>query len=167
MKQYTVPSSIGFQIFRAIPFLFEIKTFFDWTSTETALDLFQWLKFEEIYAVLYIAKCSWDLRWKTKFLGDKIPKVKKLSLGCFGVIFLLMLIFGPMLLFSTLNPVAKANPVVGATITVGIKINSNYYSIFTNSHVELQNFNATLYPNLTSDSQLQSLDVSTLQVILF
>ena len=40
MNSYSVVNKLAFQGFMAIPFLFELKTFVDWTFTRTALDVF-------------------------------------------------------------------------------------------------------------------------------
>lgn len=55
-KSPSAISKLGFQIFRAIPFLLELKIFTDWSFTRTGLDVFQWIKFENIYGDLFIAK---------------------------------------------------------------------------------------------------------------
>ena len=45
-----------FMGFMAAPFIFELKIIADWTFTRTALDLFQWIKFESVYGELFVAK---------------------------------------------------------------------------------------------------------------
>ncbi len=40
MNNYTRANKFALQGFMAIPFLFELKTFVDWTFTSTALDVF-------------------------------------------------------------------------------------------------------------------------------
>ncbi len=57
--------------FRAVPFLFEFKVFSDWTFTKTALRLFDWIKLEEIFGRMYIAKCN-AIFLSTKIIGSKI-----------------------------------------------------------------------------------------------
>jgi hypothetical protein len=47
-------NSTAFQIYRAIPFLYELRIIIDWTFTTTALDLIQWFKLEDIFATLYM-----------------------------------------------------------------------------------------------------------------
>jgi hypothetical protein len=43
--------------FRAIPFAYEIRTFLDWAITPSTLSIYEWLKFEDIYAELFLVKC--------------------------------------------------------------------------------------------------------------
>lgn len=40
MNNYTMANKLAFQFLMAVPFLFELKTFVDWTFTRTALDVF-------------------------------------------------------------------------------------------------------------------------------
>jgi hypothetical protein len=40
MNNYSIVNKMGLQVFMAVPFLFELKTFVDWTFTKTALDVF-------------------------------------------------------------------------------------------------------------------------------
>lgn len=56
IKPTSAINKLIFVIYRAIPFLLEIKTITDWTFTRTALDIFQWIQFETIYGELFIAK---------------------------------------------------------------------------------------------------------------
>lgn len=42
-----------FRIFFYIPFLFEIKTYIDWTFTKTSLKIWDWFTFETIYSEFY------------------------------------------------------------------------------------------------------------------
>ena len=40
MNAYGYVNTYAIKVFMAIPFLFELKTFVDWTITDTALDVF-------------------------------------------------------------------------------------------------------------------------------
>jgi Piezo non-specific cation channel, R-Ras-binding domain len=43
----------AFQVYRAIPFVYEMRCLLDWTIHDTTLGFYMWLKFEDIYAQLY------------------------------------------------------------------------------------------------------------------
>ena len=49
MKSSNIFNSVFYKVFKLIPFLFELKNFIDWTFTTTSLDLWKWLKLEEIF----------------------------------------------------------------------------------------------------------------------
>ena len=167
MKKYNKFYKISFQVYRAIPFLFELSTFIDWTVSSTALNLPEWIKFEDIHAKLYLAKCD-SIDFAEKKTGDTVPKVIKFFLGFCGVLFLLILLFGPMLLFSTLNPMSTTNLVTGASVSFGITINqTNYFNLFSNSYVmDIHNVNDSEFVDqyFSSISYFNTIDRSSFQV---
>ena len=68
MNNYTRANKFALQGFMAIPFLFELKTFVDWTFTSTALDVFQWFILSATHSELFIARCVQG-RYQRKPLG--------------------------------------------------------------------------------------------------
>jgi piezo-type mechanosensitive ion channel component 1/2 len=58
MKYYTTTEKVVWYIYMFIPFIFELRTFIDWTYTTSSLDVFQWIKLAQIQAVLYKAKAT-------------------------------------------------------------------------------------------------------------
>jgi hypothetical protein len=113
MGDYKRINSYLFRGFYAIPFLFELKTFADWTFTKTALDVFQWFNLSSTHAELFNSKCLQRL-YRMKPLGRPVPKFVKFLLGVMGLVGIILLIAGPLLLFSTFNPIANVNPVKNA-----------------------------------------------------
>lgn len=167
MKRYNRFHKIGFQIYRGVPFFFELCTFIDWTITSTTLSLMEWIKFEDIHAKLYIAKCD-SIEFADKEKGEITSKITKFFVGCCGTLFLLILLFGPMLLFSTLNPMTTSNLVTGASVSFGILVNkTNYFNLFSNSYViDIQNVNNTDFDQIFSNiNYFQTIDRSSFQVI--
>jgi hypothetical protein len=57
MSGYTNVNRYALKGFMAIPFIFELKTFADWTFTKTALDVFQWFILNCAHSELFLAKC--------------------------------------------------------------------------------------------------------------
>ena len=121
MKSSNLFHSIFYKVFKSIPFLFELKNFIDWTFTTTSLDLWKWLKLEEIISLLFINKCYAKSNMKRR-IGTKIPLYMKILLG--GSIFfgVLLIVFGPIFLFSSLNPTNEVKPVVGVNLKVVLQI---------------------------------------------
>jgi len=164
MKHYTIWNSVGFKVYRAVPFFFEVKTFMDWTFTHTALDLFQWLKLEDVYGQLFVTKIATDAHFQRK-LGDHIDRFSKFTIGFCGITLLLLLILGPLLLFSTYNPLAAGNAVIGATVSLGFRIGkNNYFSIFTNSHVSTIVNDVSSY-DFSGQPALRDVDVKRIQTV--
>ena len=121
MKSSNTFHSIFYKIFKNIPFLYELKNFIDWTFTTTSLDLWKWLKLEEIISLLYINKCFAKGNMSRR-IGTKIPVYMKFLMG--GSIFfgVLLIVFGPIFLFSSLNPTNEVNPVIGVNLKVLLQI---------------------------------------------
>ena len=71
MDRYTWYNGFVYTGFRAVPFLFVFKVFSDWTFTKTALRLFDWIKLEEIFGRMYVAKCN-AIFLQGKVLGSRI-----------------------------------------------------------------------------------------------
>jgi len=49
---------IAFTVYRAIPFVFELKTLLDFIVSDTTLVFPEFLKLEDLYAELFLVKCS-------------------------------------------------------------------------------------------------------------
>ena len=114
-RQDTLLNKWIYQGYLAIPFLWELRTITDWTFTKTALDLFQWFKFEDIYSTLYITKVT-TKSYRAHQLGKKRQFVYKILQGACTLLGLLLLIFLPMVFFSGLNPISEVNNVTGIEV---------------------------------------------------
>lgn len=57
MRTTSLTSYRLFKVYLVLPFLFELRTLMDWTFTKTSLDIYQWFKFEDINAQLYMTQC--------------------------------------------------------------------------------------------------------------
>ena len=131
MNNYNTFSNIMFLIYRGLPFMFEIRTLLDWTFTATSLTLFQWFKFEEIYAVLYNSKCD-QLEFAAHPRGQKLGKCDKLLKGCCFLLGIMLCILAPLIIFSSLNPIFYSNPVKNIEMAVGVKTSqNNFYELST------------------------------------
>ena len=56
----------AFRLYKAMPFLWEMKVIIDWTVTITCLDLFQWFKLDDAFNYLYQCQVSNDDRKSRK-----------------------------------------------------------------------------------------------------
>jgi len=134
MKSTSRASKLMFQFYRGIPFLFEIRTLVDWVFTLTTLDLFQWLKFENLYAQLYINQCN-SKGYLARVRGSPIGTGSKLSMGCCSLVVIFAIILAPLILFSSLNPVVEFNRVKSISVQIGIIMNDNYFNLYSASRV--------------------------------
>ena len=133
--------NIVYKCYIHIPFLFELKNFIDWTFTKTSLDLWKWLKLEEIISLLFINKCQAKGEMGHR-VGQKVPLHMKFLMGSTTFFFVILMIFGPLVLFSYLNPLSFVNRVTGVNFKLILSIPTN--SNFT------QNLNLTLFETTNS-----------------
>ena len=145
MKASNTFYNIIYKCYIQIPFLFELKNFIDWTFTKTSLDLWKWLKLEEIISLLFINKCLAKGEMAHK-VGEKIPDYMKILLGSTTFFAVILIIFGPLVLFSYLNPLSLVNKVTGVNFQVILSIPTNFS----------QNLNLTLFE--TSNSYIDNFD---------
>lgn len=76
MRQVNLLGFIGYSIFAAVPFLYELRALLDWSCTATTLTLFDWLKLEDIHTSLFMITISRKLREK-RSLGERQPRYLK------------------------------------------------------------------------------------------
>ena len=145
MKASNTFYNIIYKCYIQIPFLFELKNFIDWTFTKTALDLWKWLKLEEIISLLFINKCLSKGEMAHK-VGEKTPVYMKILMGNTTFFAVILIIFGPLVLFSYLNPLSLVNKVTGVNFKLILSIPTNYS----------QNLNLTLFE--TTNSYIDNFD---------
>lgn len=115
------------------PFIYEIKTAMDFSVTDTAIGLFDWFKFEDVYNQFFNAKYS-QLSKDMSVMGSKQTASTKMIFGwCFLIVFLVIL-FGPLFLFSSFNPISQPNKVKNMILSLGVKINDAQFELFSNTH---------------------------------
>ena len=132
-------SNMG-SLFRAIPFLNEIKNALDWTCTTTCLTLFQWNKFEAIYDTIFDTYCE-KSDWDDKPIGEKVGWNKKISIGGTLSFILILILILPLILFSSLNPTNKLNNITAAKIAIDLTFNYingaiKNYNLFENTRAD-------------------------------
>ena len=119
-----------YKVYRAIPFVFELRTILDWMCTQTSLDLDETFKLEDIYTRLYLVQCALISRREHR-RGDSRPWDEKLLNGAFFFFGLLLIIFTPMLLFSSANPVTQSNLVTGVAVELSLLGPRGEWTLFT------------------------------------
>ncbi len=114
MTRRRMTNNVLLIVFTAVPFLFELKTFMDWSFLATSLKIFDWFRLFSIYYSAFKAKMQYFGSTGIE-LGQPLGWLFK-SIGWFGFIGILLIIFGPMILFSGLNPLAQSNLVTSGSL---------------------------------------------------
>ncbi|CAG9323173.1 unnamed protein product [Blepharisma stoltei] len=167
MRSTSMTSYRLFKAYLALPFLYELRTLLDWTFTPTALDLFQWFKFEDINARLYQTRCI-QLSYSYHKKGENISAWQKGYMGFFTLFLICFVILIPLIIFSSLNPIMEKNDVKWMDMKIKIICQSRSYSLYdTKSHDEMhfitdEEWNAK---NMNEVKDIQSSDKPHLQVI--
>ena len=160
-----------YKVYRAIPFVFELRTILDWMCTQTSLDLDETFKLEDIYTRLYLVQCALISRREHR-RGDSRPWDEKLLNGAFFFFGLLLIIFTPMLLFSSANPVTQSNPVSAVAVELSLLGPRGEWTLFTisslNESVAVDDYMyGTLRQERLIDSNDKQEDIQAIQLTNF
>lgn len=103
MRRYSTLDNWVHQGYRAIPFLFELRTVLDWTFIPTTLDFFDYLRVEDIYADVYKVACLAAARTHRR-PGTNRACGEKCGIGCLLFLLLAAVLWLPLVVLSTTLP---------------------------------------------------------------
>ncbi|XP_063267087.1 piezo-type mechanosensitive ion channel component 1 isoform X2 [Prinia subflava] len=155
-KKYNHVNLFLFQGFRLVPFLVELRAIMDWVWTDTTLSLSNWMCVEDIYANIFIIKCSREAEKKyPQPKGQKKKKVVKYGMGGLIILFLVGIIWFPLLFMSLVRSVVGVvnHPV---DVTVILKL-GGYEPLFSTSSQQqyIQPFTYEDYTELTEEFETE------------
>uniref|UniRef100_A0A7M4EJB3 Piezo type mechanosensitive ion channel component 1 (Er blood group) n=1 Tax=Crocodylus porosus TaxID=8502 RepID=A0A7M4EJB3_CROPO len=155
-KKYNHLNLFLFQGFRLVPFLVELRAVMDWVWTDTTLSLSNWMCVEDIYANIFIIKCSRETEKKyPQPKGQKKKKIVKYGMGGLIILFLICIIWFPLLFMSLVRSVVGVvNHPIDVTVTLKL---GGYEPLFTMSAQQqsIQPFTPRDYEELTKHFERQ------------
>ncbi|KAM6325133.1 LOW QUALITY PROTEIN: piezo-type mechanosensitive ion channel component 1 [Podargus strigoides] len=155
-KKYNHLNLFLFQGFRLVPFLVELRAVMDWVWTDTTLSLSNWMCVEDIYANVFIIKCSRETEKKyPQPKGQKKKKIVKYGMGGLIILFLVAIIWFPLLFMSLVRSVVGVvNHPIDVTVTLKL---GGYEPLFTMSAQQqsIQPFTPQDYEALTKQFERQ------------
>ncbi|KAI3752438.1 hypothetical protein L2E82_24470 [Cichorium intybus] len=157
---------LGYRLYRALPFLYELRCVLDWSCTTTSLTMYDWLKLEDINASLYLVKSDAVLNMAGRRQGERQRKVTKFCNGLCLFFILICVIWAPMLMYSSGNPTNIANPINDASVQFHIKTYGGRLMLYETTVCAITPWNV-LKPssNLDPNNYLDSYNVDDIQMI--
>ena len=114
-------SFLGFQAYLSVPFVYELRVLLDYACTDSALDLFDWLKLENVNRDLFRINVRNETYRRYHPFGAPQPRWKKVLVQGGGIFVLLLgVVLAPFFIFSTSNPQVGVNPVYRAELNVTV-----------------------------------------------
>nr|CAI5828404.1 unnamed protein product [Callosobruchus analis] len=114
---YGIWNYINITGYLIVPFLFELRSSFDWMFTDTTMSIFDWFKMEEIYTSVYKVKCLRGI--EEEYCGPRSVKKKLIYKYLYGIILLIMfltIIWFPIMVYSWGRVAGQSNPPSSATL---------------------------------------------------
>ncbi|PKA54847.1 hypothetical protein AXF42_Ash000682 [Apostasia shenzhenica] len=157
---------LGFRLYRALPFLYELRCVLDWSCTTTSLTMYDWLKLEDINASLFLVKCDAVLNRACHQQGQRQTKLTKFCSGICLLFILICVIWAPMLMYSSGNPTNIANPIKDVSVHVEIKAAGGRLTLFQTTLCELVDWeNPNILGNLDPKHYLDMYNAKDIQLI--
>ncbi|BBN02016.1 piezo-type mechanosensitive ion channel component 1/2 [Marchantia polymorpha subsp. ruderalis] len=144
-------SWLGFRLYRALPFLYELRCVLDWSCTTTALSMYDWLKLEDIYASLYLVQCDIKMVREKHRLGEKQGVWIKFCSGVLLFFTLIGIIWAPMLAYSSGNPTNIINQINDVRARIEVKTAGGKFPIFQTGLCQVPFLEDVLQPDSTPE----------------
>eukprot|EP01029_Cantina_marsupialis_P023531 TRINITY_DN5895_c1_g2_i1.p1 TRINITY_DN5895_c1_g2~~TRINITY_DN5895_c1_g2_i1.p1 ORF type:complete len:779 (+),score=157.39 TRINITY_DN5895_c1_g2_i1:1-2337(+) len=119
---------ILFTVFKAIPFLWEMRVLLNFICAHTLLIRPDFLLVEEVHAELFARKCQIFVEGEQTLKPLPIKKKMTQGIGLFCIMLTILLL--PMLLFSGLNPALESNRLEEIDAVIGIDSEQGFFELW-------------------------------------
>lgn len=110
--RYGIVGSSLHNIYRSIPFIEELKTIIDWSVTPSALGLWPWLKYSDIFERLYAVQCARAFTgtfFGRHQFGRPLSQMSKMMQGVMFVGLSVLILWSPFLILSRASMMTPNN----------------------------------------------------------
>ncbi|OAF64228.1 hypothetical protein A3Q56_08034 [Intoshia linei] len=165
-KNYNYVTLYLYVIYRAIPFLTEIRNVMDWICTDTTLTISHWFILEDVHSLLFKTKCwrRYELEY-CELRGIAKGKFTKWGQGLFFLLGMIIIIWLPLIIFSLPNNVYQPNPPIKCKIDIRIGEIQSIYTMesLSNDVINSRNIN---YNEIKSNkiSKFRSSDITYMRM---
>ncbi|KAI3379739.1 hypothetical protein SNEBB_004392 [Seison nebaliae] len=140
-SSYGMTSYIIYAIYRAIPFMLELRYCMDWVLTPTGISLSHWIQIEDIFAQIFFNKCwrKTESQYTTR-RGSKRIGFPKYIVGIPSVVAWLLIIWIPILFFSFTSVYYREATPSEAFVEISVGGEPLYRMEAANQHIHLIGF---------------------------
>jgi Piezo non-specific cation channel, R-Ras-binding domain/Ankyrin repeats (3 copies) len=135
MRKPSLTAAAVVRTYRAIPFVFELRTLMDWMVNDSALDVWAHFKLEDLYASMFLVQCDIIGR-KMRKRGEPQPSWSKYVNGALIFGLLLFILIAPLLVFSSANPAQDTNNVLNTQLAVSLDGPDGQFHLMTVSSMQ-------------------------------
>ena len=145
---YGTLMSAVFKLYSNIPFLSTMRSIFDYVLSETSMDVFMWIKLDDIYQKLFYVKCEMDYRRRFEHVlsgKEEMPRIWKIIYAdlFFYVVYALLILPFIMGIDQNKGSIFETNGYAKIEFAVG-HIQMNF------SNITYRDANIDLYSQLAS-----------------
>jgi len=127
LRRFSAWGMFFFNLYYMTPFLYEFRTILDWTMIPTSMELFDWMKYSDVWISLYRNKAMNNNRaWQKRWLGKKRIASVKFWLGAMLVLLLSFLLWIPFIVFSAINPFESYRPIEKGRLSLSLAAGSQW-----------------------------------------
>ncbi|KAK7200807.1 hypothetical protein NESM_000139100 [Novymonas esmeraldas] len=139
---------LGHVIFRATPFLMELRVLLDWSFSATTLKVQHWMLLEDVHHTVYRRFVDMhDLRHTNHRQGHRFPYGVRLYQGVLGFATILLVLFFPLFWYSTFSPQVRASHVVAWASEITLAGMSTVPLFSADAVVQQSSFHAATTPS--------------------
>lgn len=113
---------LGHMLFRAVPFVLELRVLLDWSFSATTLKVQHWMLLEDIHHTVYRRYVDMhDLHWTSRRQGRGFPYHVRVYQGMLSFTVILLMLFFPLFWYSTFGPQVHASQVTAWSTVVSFE----------------------------------------------
>lgn len=148
--EYGIVSGNLHVMYRSFPFLEELKTTIDWSVSPSALGLWPWLKFSDIFERLYAVQCARAFQgtyYGRHEFGVPFNQFTKLMQGAVFITLSVLILWSPFLILSR-SSMMTPNTIKSFKLEIGIENHGPAFVLLGQNELEMLTSATDKYQNV-------------------